>query len=141
MVIVAGDKGFCVGISLFFFFWKVRVSDYAWIIEYPTYWILWVNHKCSSKTKSAKQKANQLSLANYLETDLATKVTQGPKSLQYVPQRPKQVLVPVILFLLVKTEWTSASTLYLSNLSLLYGLSEYSLLSNSNSLIYEFEEL
>ena len=33
LAIVAGDKGFCVGIS-FFFFWKVRVNDYAWIIEY-----------------------------------------------------------------------------------------------------------
>ena len=46
--------------------------------------------KCSSKTKSAKQKTNQLALANYLETDVATKVTQGPKLLQSVPQRPKQ---------------------------------------------------
>ena len=32
MTIVAGDKGFCVGIS--FFFGKGQ-SDTAWIIEYP----------------------------------------------------------------------------------------------------------
>jgi hypothetical protein len=46
--------------------------------------------KCSSKTKSAKQKTNQLALANYLETDVAIKVTQGSKLLQSIPQRPKQ---------------------------------------------------
>ena len=46
--------------------------------------------KCSSKTKSVKQKANHLALENYLETNLASKVTQGLKLLQYVPQRPKQ---------------------------------------------------